>query len=519
MQKRHPFASVTASPFPYDISQDPVRLERSLLSGKISSPVPTRHPHPHIHSNGDVRKVTYQQLRRRPSHKVVLRESGITLTLNGQEEYARVIAYGRGGIIDGIVSLANPANVTKVEAKMEGHVTVHELAGCGSVQTAVLSELLVYWDSSDRFAEHDGKLSSALTSPPTGTCPAKFSFKTVLPTHYTEIDGKPTPLPPSFCEALPGIPGFRSRVSYTISVIVTRVRDMKFKPLAALWKKKVVLRMPFAYRPQTCPPVSTPFETRKSERMASLPLRFYSAINQTSPFAESVKTVLYLPNSQITPLSAPIQFLFKMVGPEEIISLFHGPLPPSFLPKAASDSLASLASSLHQHIAGHLQHTSLVRSRSSSGTPNGPRPSSSGRTSRTSREGIFTGSRRLKIRVALVREINVNVCPYERELDARSGQFCPLESDGRRSNSQMHKITVLGEGVMCTTRAVRNSVTWLGEIRIDPRLGITCSGFETACLAVRDLLVVSLDQPSLETQPLQAFRQVIPMQLTTGVSA
>ncbi|THH07790.1 hypothetical protein EW145_g3148 [Phellinidium pouzarii] len=468
-------------------------------------------------SETSVRKVYCTRVRQHSTSMFVIRDSGVTLTLNGQEEDTNVPVYGHGGIVDGMVTFADSTDgVTKVEARMEGLVTVHELAGCGSVRTVILSELLVYWDGQDCPVEYDERSSFApeMVSPSAEACPRKLTFRVALPTHYTDVDGEPTPLPPAFSELSTGIPGFRSEVSYSISVNVRRTRDMKFRSLSTLWKKNIVLKTPFRYCPRTRPSAPSPFPP-KAKSKTSTTTCFYGTIKSNSPFVEHVKTLLYLPNSQITPISAPIPFVLKITGAEAIINSHCTPPLPSFLPKAAPDSLASLAEAIQQHISGHLQNINLARALMFSSAPNYSLSRVSSSASSSSQES-GTGGAHPRIRVSLVREVIVDVHPFERRYEPQHDRMHLLDCrDLWTGRDEMRKRIILGEGVMNTTSATRDSVTWVGEIRIDPQSRIRCGGFRTNSLAVRDMVVVTISQPNREAFSLHDFRQAIPIQLTT----
>ena len=105
---------------------------------------------------------------------------------------------------------------------------MREQSNSSVVRTRLLSELLVFWDAPNKLGGYgNGKSgSTGGFSLVTGGCPASFTFKSVLPTHYTESDGERTPLPPSFASALPG---FQCDIRYEFRIRITRVYDVKVK--------------------------------------------------------------------------------------------------------------------------------------------------------------------------------------------------------------------------------------------------------------------------------------------------
>lgn len=166
--------------------------------------------------------------------------------------------------------------------------------GDAQSDTCVLSELLVFWDAPNRLGGYGNTSASGEFAPVPGSCPYSFTFKTTLPTQYTEEpDGEAYPLPPSFDETLDGIPGFRCVVRYAISVRVTRVRDMRVKSLRAQWKRKTVLRTPVVYRPKTRPSQAGPFPVN-SKPNAGPVTRFDAMIESGSLFIEPIRTMVRL---------------------------------------------------------------------------------------------------------------------------------------------------------------------------------------------------------------------------------
>ncbi|THH07966.1 hypothetical protein EW145_g3034 [Phellinidium pouzarii] len=488
---RHPFASATESPYPYDHPQCAAQTKGHLLNKPSSSSLAHLLP---TSGNIDMRKVSHKETLYRPQHDFVVHKSGVTLTLKGQEENANGPSYGRGGIVEGTIDLTNPAGITKVEARIEGHVIQHELGAHGPDRAVVLSELLVCWDAPDDNspAEYGGGGPSTLT----------LAFKASLPTYYTEADGESAPLPPSFREVLPDYSGFRGEVSYSIKVVVARAWDMKLRSLASQWKRNVVLNVPFEYSPQTRPSVPPPFSVKAKSSKKAPSTRFYATIELDSLHAEPVKTKLYLPNSQITPMWASIPFFLKMNGPKAVISSFSKPPSSSFLPKAAPPSSVSLAGFIRQHITEHLQSFRGLSS-SPNGASDDPFLRMSSCSSSSSQESLAspTGPQP-KIRVALEREVSIDSRLRRHSRRDRSRSSDHEEENPRR----VHKRIVLGEGFMYTANATRDSVTWAGEICIDPQHGVRCGGFQTRSLAVK---------PTSEGSVLQEFRQTIPVQLTT----
>ena len=147
---------------------------------------------------------------------------------------------------------------------------VHELAGSGSSKTTILSKVLAFWDMSDRAKTTEGIARSGSAATALTCCPRTLSFKTVLPSCFTDSDGAQAPLPPSMSDSLAAMPGFYGEVSYNITVVVTASLDSKIFKLSPRKKNiHVVLSTPFRYAPKCCPSPLSPFppNVRKTDTM------------------------------------------------------------------------------------------------------------------------------------------------------------------------------------------------------------------------------------------------------------
>jgi len=199
---------------------------------------------------------------------------------------------------------------------------------------------------------------------------------------------------------------------------------------------------------------------------------------------------LYLPTSQVCPMHEPIPFSLKLSGSEDAVELFSQDISlPSFLPTLASDILSSV-------LRGHHRTPSSTSSSSADSHHSGySDPAHSG-----SRPDLP------KIRVVLVRQVSVNTSSAGLYTDTD-----PLHP----SKSQLHKSSVIGEGVLYASRLTESAITFSGEVSVDPRSGVRCAGFNTKNLAVRDMLIVSIKQSRDFNSGLKDLRQVIPIRFTT----
>lgn len=161
------------------------------------------------------------------------------------------------------------------------------------MKTPLLSDLLVFWDAPNRSGGYSSDTSRSTGrgtfSPIPGSCPSSFTFKSVLPTHYTESDGQLTTLPPSFSETLPG---FYCDIRYDFCIYLTRMHDMKVTSMHARWKRKAVYRKTFEYRPRSRPSRQAPFPPCSKTTSKGPITRFCSNIQPSSPFVNSLRTLV-----------------------------------------------------------------------------------------------------------------------------------------------------------------------------------------------------------------------------------
>ena len=82
-----------------------------------------------------------------------------------------------------------------------------------------------------------------------------------------------------------------------------------------------------------------------------------------------------------------------------------------------------------------------------------------------------------KVRVLLIRQISVD-----------AWEEMPVNDFGEQDSDRVScrfKSMILGEGAMYTADVTSGSITWAGEILIDPKLNIKYGGFRTRHIVVR----------------------------------
>ncbi|TFY74293.1 hypothetical protein EWM64_g9717, partial [Hericium alpestre] len=374
----------------------------------------------------------------------VKQDNLITLILAGHMGDAQQPMYTSGSIVSGLVTLSKVTGISAIEVKMEGGIKVKETAGGGSGSSQLISDTLYVWDQQ----LHQG--------PP----PSEFTFRGRIPAHHNDTSREPQVLPASFDSRLTAVPGFRVRVQYEFVVSVTRVWMVPVP-----WKRQIRLRVQFVYKPLTRPAHSGPFPLISNTSSKRPHTAFVDMIRPRKPGCPPIETQIYLPGSQITPITERISFRVTFTGPDAYLLPFFESTPslPSFHPMPFAQSATSLTSSL----------------------PNSMRQPLLGRGSRPTPTG--------PLRMSIVRQIGA---------DARATGVVVLTPF--RGRSAIAASATLAEG--CVFQAEKGSgwIRWWGEISVPP--DVQCCGFTTDKLTVKDVLVLDVNLPGFDTHVLP-FKQ------------
>jgi len=356
--------------------------------------------------------------------------SGITLLLSGHKAGTPCPVYHSGSLISGMVVLSKPSSVTSLEVKLEGYTSVREIQGGGRSSIVFYSDQLIAWDATG------------------ASLPDEFSFRRIVPiySHNGRL------LPPSFDSRLSAIPGFRVSVNWSISIRITRKRT---SPLS-VFRRIARLAVPIVYLPRTRPPMPGPFPISSTHSSPSQPrTSFVDLVPSRKEHIIPIHTQIYLPNSQITPMTEVISFRIVLSAPEMYLKPFlalpsHSP----FLPLGNAASPASEPSS---------------------------RPAT----------------------VQLVRRIGAD--PRE--------TFVVVVGELTTSTARG---SILAEALLSTPELGQDSVSWWGQLCVP--LGLASpGGFVADRLAVQDVLVLTLNAPSMTNSHMFPFRQAVPIRLTTDL--
>jgi len=357
--------------------------------------------------------------------------SGITLLLLGHRAGTTFPVYQSGRLLSGMVVLAKPVGVTSLDVKLEASVSVREIQGGGRSSTIVYSDQLITWDATS------------------ASLPDDFSFRRIVPvySHSGHL------LPPTFDSRLSAIPGFRVSVNWSIVIRVTRTRT---GPLSLLLRRTARLVVPIGYVPRTRPPSPGPFSVSSTHLSPSQPrTSFVDIVPTRKEHTVPIHTQIYLPQSQITPMTEVIPFRITLSAPDSYLKPFlTTPPQSSFL------TLGSRASPA-------------------------PAPTSG------------------PVSVQLVRRIGAD--PRE--------TFVVVVGE---LSTSCTRATTLVEALLSQPMVSQDSISWWGQLRVP--LGLAGpGGFVADRLVVQDLLVLTLNVPGMHTHSFP-FKQAVPMRLTTDLA-
>jgi len=354
--------------------------------------------------------------------------SGITLLLSGHHPTTPLPLYPSGSVMNGMVVLSKPGGVTSLEIKLEGFISVREIQGGGKSNIVFYSDQLITWS-----ADHNA------------IRPDDFSFRRVVPSFSQDR----RLLIPSFDSRLSSIPGFRVSVVWAIVVTVTRSRLNPF----SFFRRTARLSVPIGYIPRTRPSMKGPFPAAFSS--PSHPCTsFVDIVPTRRDHTPPIHTQIYLPHSQITPMTEAIPFRIVLSAPGSYLQPFlNGASPSSFLQlgAAATPQVDPTSDAVSVHMVRHI------------------------------------GADPRETFVVVVGELSTS---------ATRG-------------------AILGEGVMSKPEIGQDCISWWGEVRVQLDRAIP-GGFVSDRLVVQDVFVLTLNVPGMQTHVFP-FRQVVPIRLTTDL--
>ncbi|KAG1836228.1 hypothetical protein C8R48DRAFT_306526 [Suillus tomentosus] len=218
-----------------------------------------------------------------------------TLVLRDQQPGSITPVYGRNGLVRGHISLRSSEGLIEVTLKLEGHLRL-ETSGA-AITTLVASDSYSLWSSSS-----------------TEPCPMTLPFTIFFPSTFMDRR-KPQPLPPSFEHKL-------ATCTYTLSVVVSRPRRF-----LSSFRSSDCLVVPVCYNPRSRPrtpmlPSDVPFMTT----VKSSPEEWHQVLSTMNATQSSglapVQCLLFIPSSQVYPLSETIPFHLQLRAPSSSLAPF-----------------------------------------------------------------------------------------------------------------------------------------------------------------------------------------------------
>ncbi|KAF9510684.1 hypothetical protein BS47DRAFT_1299907 [Hydnum rufescens UP504] len=262
-----------------------------------------RAPAPSYHSSLGIGPTPSYTRNVRPTEEVIARGAAtrrlngvynkpgklVSVSLNGQEPNCTLPMFGRGVLVEGIVTLDAEAarNALQLDITIEGDMKLLIAEG-GTITHPLLSVSIPLFYS---------------TTPT--TCSETHPFSCRLPTRFDD-SGTQRPLPPTYEVNFPGVPGIRAAVRYWMTVRLVRKK---------IWRRKELVTVPFKYYPRARPPqpiVGLSFlSSIKShpEEWSS----FTSTIAPRNPRSNArITSSFVLPSTAVFPMSRKIPFHLQL---------------------------------------------------------------------------------------------------------------------------------------------------------------------------------------------------------------
>ncbi|KAF4567514.1 hypothetical protein EYR40_006517 [Pleurotus pulmonarius] len=363
-----------------------------------------------------------------------------TLILHDQDEAAAMPSYGRNAIINGEVGLGDNENILSVALKLEGRLHL-SISDGGRNNTTLVSVHHTLWK----------------TDNPAGkTCPSSMPFSIRFPSSYHDGE-RSRRLPPSYEVTYHGIPAIVAKCSYSLSLMVTRIRHKR----VSFWTSCKTRTIGLNHRPRSRPhrpvlPINSLFSTIKR-----LPEEWRQIVTEmgTRPGStiSPITCHFFIPSVQTFGLSDTIPFHIQLTGPLQSLHTF---IPPN---SAELSPISSGSKTSFRNPNSHLLH----------------RPA---------------------IRVSLARQVLVEV--HERKSWRSStlgeGSVWPVPPSAPVSlDSDSHEVTI----------------DWSGEVRCGE--DITSGGFSTGGLVIKDFIVFALTPSNPRTSSLLEIQHAHPIKFVT----
>ncbi|KAJ7278456.1 hypothetical protein C8J57DRAFT_1307026 [Mycena rebaudengoi] len=224
-----------------------------------------------------------------------------TLALMEQDETAEVPMYGREASINGCVSVDEREMVSEVTLKIKGQLDLHT-SERGTMKTVLINDQHTLWSS------HQSHTSA---------CSSSIPFSVALPAKFQD-DYTSHTLPPSYDFPSTLVPGLSVKSSYTISVVVIRVRKKRLLSLST----RNIISTAFHYYPRSRPirPILHP-TLDFLEDVKIMPAEWRQVVGRIS-LLHPVDVHVFIPAVEIFGLDDKIPFHVQLTGPIEALREF-----------------------------------------------------------------------------------------------------------------------------------------------------------------------------------------------------
>ncbi|KAJ7260143.1 hypothetical protein C8J57DRAFT_1134795 [Mycena rebaudengoi] len=198
-----------------------------------------------------------------------------TLILTGQDATAELPTYEGNCAVNGIVALEDREMISKVVLKIQSKMHVW-ISGRGSMDVNLVDDSLMLWSSN---TSH------------TSACPSALAFSVRSPTKF-QHEGITYPLPPSYDLPVNTVPGLIIKCSYSITLVVTRIRSRRLRFITG----SSTMCVPFQYtvraRPWSVQPPMGDFFTE----VKTMPAEWRQVVTEVLPrqLAHSAAQPIYI---------------------------------------------------------------------------------------------------------------------------------------------------------------------------------------------------------------------------------
>ncbi|KAJ7624803.1 hypothetical protein FB45DRAFT_924243 [Roridomyces roridus] len=234
-----------------------------------------------------------------------------TLVLTNQDPHADFPTYGLRVPVSGFLELEERDKVSEVVLSLQGKIEARATQR-GSLSKKILDESHTLW----------GLTKSTPASDADAACPSTLPFSLDLPVQF-DRDGKIHRLPPSYNMTFSVMGGTWVKITYTLSVAITRGRGRSRIPQPAFLRTNTTT-VPLRYTPRTRPaqaiqstanahPMYMPDQWRRTSTTMH-PTVPAARRQLPAPQTTTIDVHLFTPSSGVLSLTDPIPIHVQLAG-------------------------------------------------------------------------------------------------------------------------------------------------------------------------------------------------------------